>query len=507
MSDAVEEDISALLSSASLVVVGGLIYSGSTLLERIVIGHLLYPEAYGEASIGIAIVRLGATLAMLGFNQGVARYVSRYDDRADQRGVLVSAVAVTGVATAALTGLLYFNATEIAALLFEGPDSPATVRTFVLALPFMVAMSIGIGGIRGMENTVYRTIARDLLFPLGRIVLIVVLISGGLGLVSVGYAYLFAAAAAALVAHYLLSRIMPLVGEFETHTGELLRFSAPLVVAGILGQLLTRTDTLMLGALSDSYEVAMYNAAQPLAGGILIVLSAFGFLYLPMMSRLDVDSKRDRMDRIYKTTTKWIYIVTFPAFLTFVLFPADVIRVFFGPEYTAGAPALVILSIGFFVNAILGRNRETLSALGLTQYLLVSNALAFAVNVVANLLLIPRYGLTGAAVASAASFLVMNLVVSSVLLLRYDISPFSSWSVRTYVLLPLALFPPAYVASEFVTITAVTILPFLVAVGVLSIAVVSLAGCLQPEDWIALEFVEERIGLQVPFVRQFLPQR
>jgi len=507
MTDGVDGDISALLSSASLVVVGGLVYSGSTLVERVVISRLLTPEAFGEASIGIAIVRLGATLAMLGFGQGVARYISRFDDHVDRRGIWVSAVVVTGIATVVLTATLYANAAEIAGLLFESPDSPRVVQTFVLALPFLVGMRVGLGGIRGMENTVYRTVARDLLFPIGRIGLIVVLVMAGYDLVGVGYAYILAAAASCLVAHYLLHRLVPLVGQFRTHTPELVRFSAPLVVAGILGQLLTRTDTLMLGALSDSYEVAMYNAARPLAGGMLIVLSAFGFLYLPMMSRLDADARRERMDRIYKTTTKWIYVVTFPAFLTFAFFPADVLRVFFGPAYTDGAPALVILSVGFFVNALLGRNRETLSALGVTTYLLVSNTLAFVINVVANLALIPPYGLVGAAVASALSFLVMNVVVSGVLIARYDISPFSSWSIRTYLVLPVVMFPLAYASSQVVTLTAVTLVPFLVVVGLVTVAVVSVAGCLQPEDWIALEFVEDQIGLRVPYVRRCLPQR
>lgn len=507
MSDEADEDISALLSSASLVFLGSLIYSGSTLLERIVIGRLLTPEAFGEASIGIAIVRLGSTLAMLGFGQGIARYLTRFDDHDDRRGVWVSAVIVTGIATAGITALLYVNAVEIAGLLFEGPDSPRVVQTFILALPFLVGMQVGLGGIRGMENTAYRTIARDLLFPISRISLIVALVAAGYGLVAVGYAYLIAAAASCLVAHYLLHRLLPLRGQFQTHTRELLRFSVPLVVASLLGQLLTRTDTIMLGALSDSYQVAMFSAARPLAGGMLIVLSSFGFLYLPMMSRLDVGSEHEQMGRIYQTTTKWIYVVTFPVFLTFVVFPADVLRVFFSAAYTDGAPALVILSVGFFVNAILGRNRETVSALGLTKYLLVSNTIAFVANVLANLVLIPPYGLVGAATASALSFLVMNVIVSSILIVRHDISPFSSESVRAYVVLPLVLFPPAYVLSQFVTLTALTLLPFLGAVALLTVAVVSLTGCLQSEDWIALEFVEDQTGLQVPFVRRYLPQQ
>ncbi|MFB6138882.1 MAG: oligosaccharide flippase family protein [Halosimplex sp.] len=507
MSDLADEEVTSLLSSAGLVVVGGLIYSGSTLVERVVISNLLTPEAFGEASIGIAILYLGSTLALLGFGQGVARYLSRFDSHADRRGVWLSAVLVTGVATLACTVLLYRNTPRIAALLLESPDSPHVVRTFVLALPFMVWMRVGIAGIRGMENTVYRTIARDLLFPIGRIALIVAFVAAGYGIVGVGYAYLVAAGAAALLAHYFLHRLFSLVGQVRTHTRELAKFSAPLVIAGIFGQLLTRTDTIMLGALSDSYAVAMYSAAHPLAGGILVVLSAFGFLYLPLMSRLDSDAEHEQMNRIYETTTKWIYVVTFPAFLTFVFFPADVLRVFFGPAYTDGAAALVVLSIGFFVNALLGRNREMLSALGLTQYLLASNTVAFLVNVAANFVLIPRYGLVGAAAASAASFFVMNFVVSGVLAARYGISPFSWGSVRTYLALPIVLFPPAYVVSGSVTLTRVTLLPFLVVVGLAALAVVSLTGCLQPDDRVFITFVEDRLGLRIPLVRRYLPRR
>ncbi|MFC6756239.1 oligosaccharide flippase family protein [Halomicroarcula sp. GCM10025894] len=263
MSETVEENISALLSSATLVAVGSLVYSASTLLERVIIGHLLTPDAFGEASIGIAIIRLGATLSMLGFGQGVTRYISRFDSPADRRGVWLSAVAVTGVATVGLTAVLYHSAPDIAALLFDSSGAPAVVRTFVLALPLMVGMRLGLGGIRGMENTVYRTLVRDLLFPLSRIALFVALVAAGYGLVGVSYAYVLAAAATCLLANYLFHRLVPLFGPSRTHVTELLKFSAPLVVAGILGQLLTRTDTIMLGALSDSYQVGMYNAARP----------------------------------------------------------------------------------------------------------------------------------------------------------------------------------------------------------------------------------------------------
>lgn len=500
-----EQHLTSLLTSAGIVTVGKLIGSFTTLGERIVVGRLLRPEAYGEVSIGLALLSFASTIALVGFTQGVPRYVSRFDAVADRRGAWVSGMLVAGSLSLVLAVVLLLNVDLLANSLLSRTDSPLMLALFVLAMPFVIGMRVTVGAIRGYGNTVYKAYTQDLTYPLTRILLIVVLLYAGQSVLAAGYAYLIAAALSFGVSLLLLHRLMSIPGSFNTHVKEISRFSLPIVVSSFLAVLLTRTDTLMLGYFKDTYEVGQYAAAYPIANGLVIVIASFGFLYLPLASRLDAEDEHEEIDYIYKTTTKWIYLVTFPAMLTFVLFADDVVGIFFGAGYEEAPIALAILSLGFFTNAVGGRNRETISALGVTTYLLFTNGAAFLVNIALNLVLIPEYGLAGAAVASAIAYGVLNVTACGVLWWKYDITPFSRWSTRTFLVLPLTLLPPAYVAARYVALSAVTLLPWLVGVGLCSIAVVAVTGCLQPEDEIVLEFVERTLGIEIPLIRRFIP--
>lgn len=499
-------ELSALLSSAALVMAGGMVGSAVTLAERVIIGRLLTPAAYGEVSIGLAVFTLTSTLALAGCSQGISRFVPRYETAEDQRGVWVSGLAITWGLSISVALVLFAGSETIAGILFETEAAVTLLRVLAAALPFVVGFQIAVAAIRGYENTVYRTIAHDLVDPLMRIGLIALLLLAGMGIVAAGIAYLLAAVATFIVAHLLLHRLMPLWGSYRTHTRELVIFSAPLVVSSIVGTLLTRTDTVMLGYFRSSFEVGMYDAAYPLASGLLVVLTAFGFLYLPMASRLDSDGNREAVDDIYATTTKWVYIVTFPAFLLFAVFPESVIAIFFGPEYSDAARVLPILAVGFFASAAVGRDRETLSALGSTSWIAIGNLAGLVLNIVINLLLIPRYGFMGAGVASVISLVGVHGVICSVLWLEYDITPLSPEAIRTYAALPVVLLPWGILLSSWIPITALTLLPFLVITGLCSIAVVGLAGGFEPDDVVIVDLLEDAAGVTIPVIRRFIPE-
>lgn len=503
--DADDEDLSSLLSSASLVLVGGLLGAGSTLVEQVIVGRTLSVENYGDASLGLALLTFATTLSLLGFSQGIPRYAARFDDEADVRGAWLTGLLVTGVGSVTVAAVLYLNVETVAELFFDGTESSSVVRPFLVAIPFVVLLEVGIGAIRGLENTRFRTYARDICYPGVRIALLVALLGLGFGVEALGYAYLVAAALAALIAHVLFDRLFPLVGPANLHVREMMVFSAPLVISTVLSMLLVRTDTLMLGYFHTSGEVGIYSAAYPLANGLLIILSSFGFLYLPIASRLDADGKRSEIAAVYQLTTKWVYVCTFPAFLAFIAFSGDVIRIIWGERYVSGGISLAILSIGFFTAAAAGRNRETLSALGYTSLVMLANGVAFGVNVALNLALIPPFGHQGASVASALSFITLNGTVVAILRFRFDISPFSPRTLRTFLVLPATLVPASFVLAQFVSLSVLTLPMFLLGSVVATAIVVSLAGCLQSEDLVAIEFLEDLVRVRVPFVRRYVP--
>ena len=501
-----ERELKKLLSSASLVFVGAGVAAVAKLLERIVLGRSFSPDIYGEINIAITTMALGTTFALIGLGQGIPRYVSRYDTERDMRGAWLTGFLLAGTVSVLFAGLLYFNADFVASKLFDHDGANQLIPMFAFAIPPVVGYLVGIGGIRGFENTIYKTYVGDLLYPFGRLLLLGTLLALGFGAKAAGYAYLVSAVIALLVAHYLLNKLIPLFGEFTLHVKEITTFSAPLIVSSVLGDLLTRTDTVMLGYFTTSHQVGLYSAAYPLANSLLIALSSFGFLYLPLASKMDAEGERDEITKIYQITTKWVFLVTFPAFLLFAAFPNDVITIFFGNDYAGGGLALAILSVGFFTNAAGGRNRETLSALGHTRLILAGNAIAFVLNFVMNLFLIPIYGFVGAAIASAASNIVLNLFMFWVLRSKFGISPFSRWTVRTMTRVPLILIPLTAVASRFVSLTIVSLPLALVLTAAGTLVVFSWADCLQPEDGVIIDFVEGITNTKMPFLHGYIPE-
>lgn len=501
-----EKDLTTLVTSASLVLIGSIVGSLSKVIERIIIARALTPSAYGDISLALAMLSLGTTISLIGFNQGVPRYISRFTSNRDIRGIWITSLMICIPFTVVLVLTLLVNIEQIVEAFFETGASKQLVVLFVLCIPFVTGLEIGIGSIRGLENTLFRTYVRDLFYPGFRIILVISLLSIGFGVLAAGYAYLVTAIIAVLLAHVLLNRLVPLVGQFNTHSKRLLTFSVPLVLSSVLGLLLTRTDTLLVGYFRTSYEVGLYSAAYPLANGLIIILASFGFLYLPLASRLDADERRDEIDAIYKLTTKWIVIVTFPLFIIFVVFSGDILSLVFGSEYADASLALSVLSVGFFTSAIGGRNRETLSALGKTKFIFLANGMAFVLNIVLNLMLIPAYGYLGAAGASAFSYAILNTVVLGMLKLKFDISPFSKQLLKILVVLPLLLFPPSILISRWVSLTLLTGPLFLLLVGIACVYIVCVTGCLQPEDRIPLELIENRLDIHIPFVWQYVPE-
>lgn len=500
------EDLAKVLLSAGLIFVGTVLGKFAQLFERVVLGRTLSADAYGEFSIALAILTLSATFSMAGFSQGIPRYVARFDDTADRRGALITGALVTLPLAIGLAAIFLLAGDTVVALLFESVESEFLLVLFALTIPMVIVFKLGIAAMRGHENTTYKILVENITYPGVRLVLLGIFLSLGMGVHAAGYSYLVAALVSIAVTIVLLRRVISLTGPTRLHVREMTAFSAPLVVSTVAATLLTKTDTLMLGYFRASSEVGIYNAAYPLANSLVLVLGTFGYMYLPVASRLDGDGDRDAMNRVYQMTTKWVFVLTFPLFVTFVLYSSAVVEFAFGEQYASGGIALAILSIGFFTNAAVGRNRETLSALGRTKFILLSNVAGLGMNVVANVALIPIYGFVGAAIASASSFVVMNAMVFAFLARKFGILPYNRTSLRALCLLPVVVFPVGYVLVRATPPNAIGILVLFAATTLLTVVVVVGSGSLERGDEIFVEVLEDVLSIQIPYVRGFLPE-
>jgi O-antigen/teichoic acid export membrane protein len=222
---------------------------------------------------------ISATVALLGFKEGIPRFMTRFENMADARGTWVTASVATATFTAVVVVALVVNVERLAEQFLEPSTPQRLLLMFIITLPFFVGLELAVAGIRGCENTIYRTYTRDLIYNLLRLALIVGLLFAGYGVVAMGYAYLVSAAVAFVVALWLFNRIFPIRGAFNTHGSDIIVFSLPLVLSSLVSILFAQVDTLMLAAFLPSSRVGIYNAAWPLARAVGVIISSFRFLF------------------------------------------------------------------------------------------------------------------------------------------------------------------------------------------------------------------------------------
>lgn len=501
-----QSDLGKILSSAVFVFIATIVSSAAKLLERVVVGRLLTPDGYGEFSVALAVFTLGTTLGAAGYTQGIPRFMARFDDIEDVRGAwLTGLLFTTGLSVVIAIGLL-LGAPVIVPQLFESSEATALFVIFVIAIPVYVVYTVGVAAIRGQENTMYKVLTSNVFYPGFRLALVSILLASGIGIIATGFSYLVTLLITVVLTYAFLNRLFPIRGAFRLHTREMTTFSAPLIVSTIVGTLLTRTDTLMLGYFRSSAEVGVYNAAYPLAGVLTLALGAVGYMYLPVASRIDSDSDSS-VEHVYEITTKWVFVLLVPLFVTLLVFPDQIISIVFGSQYAAGGSALAILAIGFFTNAAVGRNKETLSALGETSVILVSNVVAFVVNVLLNLVLIPRHGFMGAAVASAGSYILLNITIYVFLRYRFGITPFTRRSRRAFIAIPSVLVPLGLGVRQLIPVTLPMIALFGVLFALLSVVIALTVRSLEPDDVLLVELVENHTNVRLGFVRKYIPDQ
>ena len=370
----------------------------------------------------IAVFTILTQVAKLGADTGIVRFVSAYLARGQVRDVapairiavvpaalggLVAAIVAIGLAGPTAAVFARDRTDDVADLLrLLGPYLPfATVSVVVLAAtraysmrPFVAIESVG----------------KPALKP----ALIVALGVGGLttGELALGWGLPEAlGCAAAVVALVALVRGTPVPPDapaprpIRELASEFWRFAAPRGLAAAFQVSVFWVDVLLLGRYRPSSEVGAYAAASRVAMVGTFALQAIRIAIAPTISALLARDERAEAQTVYQTATWWLIALSWPVFLGLAIFAPFVLSIF-GPGFGIGATSLTILAIAMLVNLGTGNVTVVLLMGGKSSWNLVNTAVAVTTNVSLNLLLIPRFGMEGAAVAWAVTIVVENVM-------------------------------------------------------------------------------------------------
>lgn len=411
----------------------------------VIVGRELGPGGAGVFFESVGLFTILASALELGAPMALVRSISASRELGElhvlPRLPAIGLGPVLALSTAAAI-LAFVLVDPIAAVFFSPGHREAGedfVRVLIPFVPLAAGASVALGGTRGFGTMVPFVLVRNLGKPILRPALTVAAIVAGLGPAAIALAWVVPAAVefpAALLALAILLRRTAGVGVAGPRrawssklAGEFWRFAAPRGAASVFQISVLWLDVLLVGAIGSTREAGVYGTASRFALLGTLAIEAVRLAIAPQLGAMFARRDLASAQRVYRVATWWLMIVSWPAYIVVALFSPVVLRIF-GPGFGEAQDALTILALAMLVNIGTGNVNVVLLMAGKSIWNLQNTAISFAINVTLNVLLIPRYGITGAAAAWAASIAWDNLAPLVQIRRSLGLSPFGRGYLR-----------------------------------------------------------------------------
>ncbi len=281
-------------------------------------------------------------------------------------------------------------------------------------LPFAAVMMVALAATRGLGNVLPYTAVGAIALPMSRpvAVLLVVALGGPAVWAAVAWAMpLPLAMIAALWALWMrLRRHERRVGvkgswlpDRDVFT-RIWKFALPRWFSSGIEQSIVWFDVILVGALAGAGAAGVYGAASRFVTAGLIISTAMRMVISPRFSALLSENKTRAVQELYSTTVTWIVLFGAPIYGLFMFFAPTTLG-WLGKGFQSGAPALIILCIGAITSLLAGNVDSVLTMSGRSGWMAANKTVVLAINIVGNILLVPVWGIIGAAVTWAFSML------------------------------------------------------------------------------------------------------
>ena len=402
---------------ASLVMTGIGIVLG--IANSVLLGRLLGPSGYGMYSFLMLAVMVVTTPVCAGLQMLLAREVGKAvatGSHPDMTALLAWTLRLAVGVAAALT-----LAAAVTLWVFANWLGAAWTAASLLALPLIglsMLSPVNSTALRGLGGLV-RSQFCDLVLRPGltlAALLVALALAGlhGLGVPAALLAQTFAlAATTALSGWWLLLgwRGLPASQAGPPNpliTNALWPSLTAFAIFAAASALFSAVDSLLLAAIDGRATLGVYRVALVAAQLMSSFIAAVNTIVIPSIAKLHAEGDTPRLQRLLTATSRASFGLAAPMVAVLVLFGAPLIRLGFGEAYVAGAPALAIVAAGQLIGAAVGPAANMLSMSGHEQSALIYVLAGALANAVLCLLLIPHFGLNGAALASAVGALVVS---------------------------------------------------------------------------------------------------
>lgn len=432
------------LRGSTLLLAGRLIAMATNFAVQVLIVRYLSKSDYGAFAYALSLISLGSSLVVFGLDKTVTRYLPIYQEKGEHSktaGTILMVVAAILGSGILLSVLVYFLQGWLSPTLVNDKQAVQLLVVMVLLVPIQALDSLLVGLLAIFAKPSAIFFRRHVLGPGLKLLVVLLLMMFGYNVYFLATGYLAAGALGVALYTGILIRDLnhkgigkyfsPRVATFPGR--EIFGFTIPLFTTNIVYMIRSQLVIILLGFYQTTRDVAAFRAVQPVADLNTMVIQSFGLLFMPTIARMFAKDEHDGINDLYWQSAIWITVITFPVFLaTFSL--AEPFTVFlFGHKYAQSGLIMALLAFGYYFNAALGFNADTLRVYGRLRYTVTIDFIAMFISVGLSFVLVPRYGPMGAAIATCGTMVLYNILNQIGLRYATRISLFNLRYITVYV--------------------------------------------------------------------------
>jgi len=410
-----------------------------SMVNEVLAARFLGVAAYGLYALAMMAARVGEKIAVFGVPVSVLHYLPVHLNR-DERQLALGAV-VGGIPMSLGLGLalafgLWIGADWIAAHVLGQPDAAYFIAVLGFAIPLMALIDL-LGEItRGFGRALPYVVLRNLAPQLCTMAILIWLWRShgpwsGVAYAQLGGLSIGVAVGIGFVLQMVRTRIGPLWPIMQLR--RLYGYAVPIVGNTMVSLAMVWTDLFLLGILTDASAVGTYRGCMQITLLFDLIWNAFSSATATLYTVLIADGRREQLQETYTAAGRLAALVATPLLLVIMVNGGDILGLL-GPAFAVGALPLFILACGQFVKLSFGAASIVLNVGG-RQGLEAGNvALAAGLNLILNLLLIPIFGLLGAALATSTSLVGLALLRCVQIRRTFGLYPFDFALLRILLL-------------------------------------------------------------------------
>ncbi|MGH9512481.1 MAG: flippase [Terriglobales bacterium] len=412
-------------------------------LFKVYLARVLGAEALGVYALGMTIVGLLGVFNALGLPQAAVRFVAAYGAQGKVellKKFLGRSIALLLISNLLLAGVFLLIGPWIAVHFYHTPVLSRYLLLFAMIMVLGALTTFLAQVLAGYKDVMLRTLITNFIGTPLVIALSVGLIAFGLGLRGYILAQVLSAVAVLALLTVAVLRLTPhgpafFLTMFSPLEKEVVSFSALAFGVSMLGFLMAQSDKVLIGVYLNARDVGIYAVAMALVSFVPIILQSVNQIFSPIIADLYARSELATLARIFQSLAKWSLGLTLPLAAVLIIFARPLMRIF-GHDFEIGWPILIIGTIGQLVNCGVGSVGYLLQMSNYQRELVRVQAVMAFVIVALGFLLIPRWGIVGAATAAAIVNLTSNLWYLWEVRRKLGMSPYNRSYFR--LVLPLA---------------------------------------------------------------------